>query len=87
MTVPEAIDIAKHHLSTTLPEFSDTPVQLEELETPPYGSKWRFTFSASLPVTGNAINFAEVMRGRRISKSVEIDPSDGALLAVKNAVA
>ncbi len=87
MTVPEAVDVAKKHLHTILPEFAGVNLQLEELETPPFGSKWRFTFSGVFPVPTNALSFSDIVRGRRISKSVEIDPETGDLLAVKNAAA
>jgi hypothetical protein len=86
MTVPEAIDIAKRHLVSTLPEFSETSPQLEELETPPSGSKWKFTFSGSFPVSPDA-SLAQLLRGRRVSKLVEIDPETGDLLAVRNTAA
>ena len=85
MTVPEAIDVAKGHLAIVLPEFTGA-LQLEELETPPAGPKWRFTFSATLPTASNA-TLMQVLRGRRIEKTVEIDPETGALLAVKNVAA
>ena len=87
LTLQEAIDKAKNYLATVLPEVPASSVQLEELETPPFGSKWRFTFSASLPVTSNAISLADALRARRISKSVEIDPESGDLLAIKNIAA
>jgi hypothetical protein len=86
MTVPEAIERAKQHLVTVLPEYAGVHLQLEELETPPSPSKWSFTFSATFPLASNhASNLADVLRGRRISKSVQIDPESGALVAVKNA--
>lgn len=87
MTVPEAVDVAKKHLETVLPEFADAVLQLEELDTPPSGSKWRFTFSGTFPQSSRTMDLAEILRGRRVSKSVEIDRETGVLLAVKNAAA
>ena len=86
MTVPEAIEAAKGHLTVVLPELNDE-LQLEELETPPFKSTWRFTFSTTLPNSAPATTLAQLVRGRRISKSVEIDSETGALLAVKNVAA
>lgn len=87
MTVPDAIEVARNHLVTVLPDYAKADLQLEELETPPSGSRWSFTFSAILPATaGNyAANLAEVLRGRRVSKSVQIDAESGSLVSVKNA--
>ena len=85
MTVPEAIDVAKEHLALVLPEYATTAVHLEELETPPFGSKWRFTFSMNLLTQGADLSLGQLVRSRRVSKSVEIDPQTGDLLAVKNA--
>ena len=86
MTVPEALEIAKEHLATLFPEISGEALQLEELEVPPFGNKWRFVFSSTLAPRGSA-TLAQVMSQRRVTKSVEIDPENGALLALKNVAA
>ena len=87
MTVSDAIEVARKHLVTVLPDYAKADLQLEELETPPFGSNWSFTFSATLPVSGGsyAANLAEVLRGRRVSKAVQIDAESGSLVSVKNA--
>ena len=86
MTVPEAVEIAKKHLTDILPELAKADLQLEELETPPYGSRWSFTFSAILPVpAGAGATFSDVLRGRRVTKYVQVDTDTGALISVKNA--
>ena len=86
MTVPEGIQIAKHHLTLVIPEISEN-LQLEELETPPFGSKWSFTFS-STPSSVEPVNsLAYLLKSKRITKSVEIDPETGSLLSVKNVAA
>ncbi|WP_128913842.1 hypothetical protein [Granulicella sibirica] len=86
MTVSEAIEVAKGHLTTVLPELAAS-FQIEELETPPYRSNWSFTFSA-LPASGEASSaLAQLLRQRRVTKSVEIDAESGALISIKNAVA
>ncbi len=83
MTVAEAIAKSKQHIGELLPELGAN-LQLEELETPPFGSKWRFTFSAILPSTSGA-NVSQLLKSRRVSKTVEIDSETGDLLALKNA--
>ena len=86
MTVPEAVEVAKKHLVSILPDLAGAYLQLEELEAPPYGSKWSFTFSAMLPTGGGpASTLSEVLRGRRVSKAVQLDSETGALISVKNA--
>ena len=86
MTVPEAVDISKKHLVELLPELRHAEIRLEELDVPPYGNKWKFTFSAmSLP--SSATSLGSVLRSVRIAKSVEIDPESGSLLSMKNAAA
>jgi hypothetical protein len=88
MTVPEAVEVARQHLITILPEYAEANLQLEELETPPFSSKWSFTFSATK--TGAArdtVSLAQIVRGRLVYKSVQIDSDTGALLSVKNASA
>lgn len=87
MTVTEGVELAKKHLMEVLPELSGEAFRLEELETPPAGPRWRFTFSSMLPMPSGNPSLAEIIRGRRITKSVEIDPESGDLLAVKNAAA
>jgi hypothetical protein len=89
MTVPEAVEVAKHHLVSVLPEYAAGNLQLEELEVPPFGTRWTFTFSAVSPAASNgqAINLAEILRGRRVVKSVEIEAESGQLISVKNAAA
>ncbi len=88
MTVPEAIRVAKEQLAQVLPEFGRADVQLEELETAPYASTWRFTFSVTLPPAGeSAMSLQEMIRGRRLVKSVEVDAVTGNLIAVKNKAA
>jgi hypothetical protein len=87
MTVAEGVDVAKRHLSSIIPELSDAPLQLEELETPPYASTWRFTFSAVLQQQNDGQTLVQLLRSRRVSKLVEIDRETGFLLAVKNAAA
>ncbi len=89
MTVPDAIEVAKKHLMSVLPDYAAGNLQLEELEVPPFGSRWRFTFSAISPSasSGAATNLAEMLRGRRVVKSVEIEAESGQLVSVKNAAA
>jgi hypothetical protein len=87
MTVAQGVEVAKKHLIEVLPDYASANLQLEELEAPPFGSKWTFTFSATLPGPSNsyASNLAEVIRGRRVSKIVQIDAEEGTLISVKNA--
>ena len=87
MTVPEAVELAKKHLVGVLPGFSEASLNLEELETPPYGTTWRFTFSALTAPSTTGFTLQDALRPRRIAKSVEIDRESGALLAVRNAAA
>ena len=87
MTVQEGIEIARKNLIEVLPEMAASPLQLEELETPPYGSRWRFTFSTTLTPSHPNSSLAEVLRSRRVSKQVEIDTETGLLVALKNAAA
>lgn len=87
MTVLEGIEIAKKNLIEVLPEMAHGPLQLEELETPPYASRWRFTFSTILAPANTTGSLAEVLRSRRIAKQVEIDTESGSLVAVKNTAA
>jgi hypothetical protein len=89
MTVPEAVEVAKKHLVSVLPEYASGNLLLEELEVPPFGSRWRFTFSAISPSasSGAATSLAEVLRGRRVVKAVEIEAESGQLVSVKNAAA
>jgi hypothetical protein len=87
MTVPDAVSIAKKYLVDVLPDFTQASINLEELETPPNGQTWRFTFSAVMPLPSGALSLQDALRSRRISKSVEIDRETGDLLAVKNAAA
>ena len=85
MTIPEAVAVSRKHLIELLPELRDTEIRLEELDVPPYGNKWKFTFSAvSSPV---ATTLGAVLRSVRVTKSVEIDPEDGSLLSMRNAAA
>ena len=86
MTVPEAVEVARQHLVTIIPEYAEANLQLEELETSPFSSKWSFTFSATKSgAANNTVSLAQVIRGRLVYKAVEIDSETGALLAVKNA--
>jgi len=86
MTVTEGVELARQHLVSVLPDYEVSGLQLEELETPPAGAKWKFTFSTILPVRSDGgSSLAEILRGRRILKSVEIDSTEGALLSIKNA--
>lgn len=89
MTIPEAVEVAKQHLVSVMPDYAASSLQLEELEVPPFGTRWTFTFSAVSPSASNGqgINLAEILRGRRMVKSVEIESESGQLVAVKNAVA
>jgi len=88
MTVPEAIVIAKNHLVEVMPDLASASIELDELETPPHGSKWRFTFTAVQPlVTEPDMSLRELLRPRRSTKSVEVDSSDGSLIAIRNQAA
>jgi hypothetical protein len=89
MTVPEAVEVAKQHLVSVLPDYAAGNLQLEELEVPPFGTRWTFTFSAIAPSTSNGqgVNLAEILRGRRMVKAVEIEAESGQLVSVKNAAA
>jgi hypothetical protein len=86
MTVPEGMEVAKKHLEELFPELSKSEIQLEELEVPPFGNRWRFTFSTTLPPK-NANTLVQVMSQRRVTKLVEIDPQNGDLIAMKNVAA
>jgi hypothetical protein len=89
LQVKEAVEVAKQHLVSILPEYASGNLQLEELEVPPFGTRWTFTFSAISPsaASGAATNLAEMLRGRRVVKSVEIEAESGQLVSVKNAAA
>lgn len=87
MTVQEGIEIARRNLLEVLPEMANSPLQLEEFETPPFASRWRFTFSTTMSPLHPASSLAEVLRSRRISKQVEIDTETGSLVALKNSAA
>lgn len=87
MTVSEGVEVAKKHLVEILPTLSEDALELEELETPPFGSTWRFTFTTMLSGVHDGTILSKVIASRRIAKSVEIDSQSGALLAVRNALA
>ncbi len=86
MTIPEGVEVAKKSLSELLPDIDDT-WQLEELETPPYGTNWRFTFTATVNPNTPATGLAAILRSRRVAKQVEIDSQSGSLISIKNAAA
>ena len=87
MTIPEGVEVAKRTLSELLPDVDETSWRLEELETPPYGTNWRFTFSAIVDPANPASSLAAVLRSRRITKQVEIDTQSGSLISMKNVAA
>lgn len=87
MTIPEAIERARHHLVEVIPDLDQSSVELEELETPPDGSAWRFTFTANRAVDPNDISLQTLLRTRRSSKLVELRSKDGALIAIRNKAA
>jgi hypothetical protein len=88
MTIPEAIQIARKHLVDVMPDLASAEIELEELETPPHGSKWRFTFTAIQPLDAKPdMALYELLKSRRSTKSVEIESSDGSLVAIRNQAA
>ncbi len=88
MTVPEAIQVAKKHLVEIMPDLASAEIELEELETPPHGSKWRFTFTAVQPFDYERdAPLRRLLKSRRSTKSVEVDSTDGSLLAIRNQAA
>ncbi|WP_198152136.1 hypothetical protein [Granulicella tundricola] len=87
MTIPEAVEIAKKHLVEVMPDLASSTIELDELETPPSGSAWRFTFTAIRPSDPNNSNVLELLRSRRSTKSVEVNSVDGSLLAIRNRAA
>jgi len=84
--VPDAIAKAKQYLNEVLPEYANVPWQLEEVETD-NSSRWYFTFSATFPSPPSQNSLADILRGFRMTKSVEIEPSTGKLLAIRNKAA
>ena len=86
MTVPEAVEVSKKHLTDLLPELAETDIQLEEVDVPPLGQKWKFTFSAMPMLPANS-SFGKILRATRVAKSVEIDPLNGDLISLRNAAA
>jgi len=90
MTVPEAIEIAKNYLVEVMPDLASAPaaIELDELETPPHESRWRFTFTVVQPFDASSnATLIQLMRSRRSTKSVEVDSSDGSLIAIRNQAA
>ena len=90
MTVPEAIQIAKKHIVEVMPDLvsADAAIELDELETPPHGSKWRFTFTVVQPLDAKPdSSLMQLLRSRRSTKSVEVDSADGSLIAIRNQAA
>ena len=86
LTVTEGIEKAKEHLTLILPEIYGN-LQLEELETPPFGSTWSFTFSGLSMVPDGRPTLSQLIGTRRVAKSVQIDSQTGDLLSVKNVAA
>jgi hypothetical protein len=88
MTISEAASKAKEHLTEVMPELKNETLQLEELEAPPNGTRWRFVFSATPTVPVKPSSLLDTISSfRRVAKSVEIESADGALVAVRNAAA
>jgi hypothetical protein len=90
MTVPEAIQIAKRHLVEVMPDLasSSAAIELDELETPPNDSKWRFTFTVVQPLDSKPdMTLFELLRSRRSTKAVVVDGSNGDLIAIHNQAA
>ena len=88
MTVAEAAARAKGHLVEVMPELGNDSLKLEELETPPSSSRWRFVFSATPTVEASPGQvLGSILDFRRVAKTVEIEREDGALIAVKNVAA
>jgi len=88
MTISEAASKAKEHLVEVMPQLENDTLRLEELETPPHGTRWRFVFSATPTVTRETSSIlSAITSSRRVAKSVEIESTDGSLVAVRNAVA
>lgn len=88
MTIPEAATKAKEYLVEIMPELKNDTLQLEELEAPPSGTRWRFVFSATptVSVKSNSL-LGTISSFRRVAKTVEIESADGSLVAVRNAAA
>lgn len=83
-----AVERGKERLAKLFPEFSGTDVRLEEIETPLSARVWRLTFSASLPNPGEASAenaLAELLRPRRLRRTIELDPDNGQLVSIKAA--
>jgi len=88
MTVAEAATRAKGHLVEMMPELGNDSLKLEELETPPSSSRWRFVFSATPTVDVSPVQIGgSILDFRRVAKTVEIEREDGTLVAVKNVAA
>ncbi len=86
MTIAAAVEVARTYLTEMFPEFERDTMQLEEIETPPDGKTWSFTFSVFLP-PAQGDSLADLLRGRRLTKAVEVDRADGSLLSVRNKAA
>jgi hypothetical protein len=88
LTIPDAIAKARQHLKDALPEYENASWQLEEAETD-NSARWYFTFSIMVPPksSGSSFNLADLLGGVRLSKSVELEPQTGKLLAIRNRAA
>ena len=85
LTIPDAIAKARQYLKDVLPETPGASWQLEEVETD-NNARWYFTFTTILPPksSGGPFNLADLLGGVRQSRSVELEPQTGKLLAIRN---
>lgn len=87
ITVQEATDAAKKYLTESFPEFAESGLRLEEIESPLKGGLWTFTFSAAIPGESGGNSLLDALRPRRWQKLVQVESDSGILVAVKNKAA
>lgn len=83
MKATKQVGKAREHLVELMPELTERGLHLEEVDT--LGPYWKITFSAAaISPSENSGNLAELLRPRRVQKTVMLQAEDGEFVFVTN---
>lgn len=84
LEVNEVIGKARSYLTEVMPDFANLEPEIEEMVRSQDGPEWKITFQAQTQSNPKDESLSAVLGRRRIVKVVEVDGSDGSLIAVRN---
>jgi hypothetical protein len=84
----EVIGKARKYLADIMPDFAELDPKVEEMNLGQDllgKSRWRITFYAYPPESGEPNSLADLVRRQRIEKVVSVAPDNGSLISIDNA--